>query len=1369
MDIIHYAFFQNALLGAFLVSILCGFIGTYIVTRRLVFISGGITHASFGGIGIGVFMGISPIISAMFFAILSAFGVQWISKKRDVRKDSAIAMFWTLGMSVGIICCFLTPGFMPDLPSFLFGSILTIGTSDLLLLGVLTVVVILIFSLLFRTIQSIAFDSTFALSQHLPVKGIEYLMMTLIAMTIVASLKMVGIVLAISLLTIPQMTANLFTYNYKKLIALSIIIGWIDCLIGLYASYMLNVPSGATIIFISIIIFVLCKITRSIHYRKDGCHLFIILALLLGTTSCSTQKNTARSRWWHSFNARYNTYYNGTLAYIDGSLEKESGNKDNFTEIIPLYTVSNKASREIGKSNYEKAITKCEKAIHQHSIRKRPEWTKNRRKTEKDIEWLSRKEYNPFLWKAWLLMGRSQFFKGDFESAATTFSYMSRIYSTQPAIYGRARAWLAKSYIEQGWQYDAEDVIRNMQRDSIHWRAQKEWDYTYADYYTHIGDFEKAIPYLRKVIKHEMRRKQKAREWYLMGQLQAAIGKKEEACKSFKRVIRLNPPYELEFNARIAMSEVMSKGHAKQMVSKLKRMAASDKNKEYLDQVYYAMGNIYLNEKDTLQAISAYEKGNSKATRSGIEKGVLLLHLGDLYWAKEKFSDAKRCYGEAIGLLDKDRKDYQQLSDRSKILDELVPFTDAVQLQDSLQSLAKMSEKDRNEAIDRVINALKKKEKEEKNKLAEEESNRQQAQNGGNYKNNNSNRNNHSNTSNSLQKSAWYFYNPTAVSQGKTQFQRIWGKRENVDNWQRINKTVVASAQGAEEMTDEVRDSLAQVAIQEDSLKQIADSAQNDPHKRAYYLAQIPFTQEQIDASNQLLEDGLFHSGIIFKDKLDNLALSEKALRRLEDKYSDFEHMDDVYYHLYLLYSRKNMPNIANSYVEKLQKSYPKSQWTALLTDPYYKENAQFGIHIEDSLYAATYEAFKANRYMEAKANATISDTRFPMGANRDKFLFIGGLSKLNDGDAKGCVEDMKTIVEKYPESRISEMAGMIVNGVNAGKRLHGGKFDLEDVWSRRSIELSESDSTKAKGFSPERNTDFTFLFAYEPDSINENQLLFEMAKFNFTTYLVRNFDISIEEQDGLHRMQISGFRNFDEAWQYANAVSQQSTITRLLGKVRTLLISKTNLELLGHQLTYQEYEKFYDKHFSQLKVNSQKLLIEPTEIISEKKTESISEGNSQEDTEENNDSDLYLEEEDNSGKDSNAQTFDLEDPNDHSIEQNKTNVQEEIVVPDNDVQTELKNETENKKEAETSTTPKVNINQGVKKEETAKKEATVKKEPTAQKDDVLDNEDIIIIDNDSNGTNNRKNKNDKNDKKDKKDEENKFDLEDEYYDLDGF
>ena len=928
----------------------------------------------------------------------------------------------------------------------------------------------------------------------------------------------------------------------------------------------------------------------------------LLAAVLLAATGCSTQKNTAKTRWWHSFKARYNTYYNGTLAYIDGSLEKENGNKDNFTEMLPLYTVGNKQSREIGKGNFEKAIEKCQKTIKLHSIKKRPVWDKKRRKTEKDIEWLSRREYNPFLWKAWMLMGRSQFYKGAFDEAASTFAYMGRLYQTQPAIYAKSRAWLAKCYLEEGWLYDAEDVVRNMERDSIHWSARKEWDYTYADYYIHTGDYAKAIPYLRKVIKHEMRRKQRAREWYLMGQMQAALGNKAEAMRAYKRVIRQNPPYEVEFNARIAMTEVMSGGQWKKMVSRLKRMAASDKNKEYLDQVYYAIGNIYLAQNDTAKAISAYERGAAKATRSGIEKGVLLLKLGDIYWEMERYNDAQRCYGEAIGLLDKERKDYEELSHRSKVLDQLVPYTDAVHLQDSLQTLAKMDEKDRNAAIDRTIAELKRKEKEERDRLAEQNAQETMQQNGGG--NNMQQQNNkQQNKMNQQTNGLWYFYNATAVSQGKSAFQKMWGKRENVDNWQRVNKTVVnfGGNQEETELSEAQLDSIARQEAIEDSLAQIADSAQNDPHKREYYLAQIPFTEDQIEASNKIIEDGLFNAGVIFKDKLNNLPLSEKQLKRLTSQYPDFEKMADAYYHMYLLYMRKGETDVAEGYVERLKKEYPESEWTTLLSDPYFVENAKLGVHMEDSLYASTYDAFKAARYAEVSSNVRISDSRFPLGANRDKFVFIGGLSKLNEGDAEGCLEDMNTVVKKWPQSGVAEMAGMIVKGVSEGKRLKGGKFDLDNVWERRSEVLTDNDSTAVRELSDERFAAFTFMIAYKPDSTDENRLLFELAKYNFTSFLVRNFDIAVEDADGVHRMKVSGFRNYDEALQYVRQLFTNKTITSLIGRNRTIIISEKNLPLLGRQFSYDDYARFYDKHFAPIKISDEQLLNVPETVTTPK------------------------------------------------------------------------------------------------------------------------------------------------------------------------
>ncbi len=264
-DILQYSFFQNALLGSLFASIACGIIGTYIVTRRLVFISGGITHASFGGIGLGVYLGISPILSAAVFSILSAFGVEWLSKRRDMREDSAIAVFWTFGMAIGIIFSFLAPGFTPDLSSYLFGNILTITAADIQILAILSAILGLVFMLFLRPILYTAFDREFARSQHLPVTFIEYSLMMFIALTIVACLRMVGIVLAISLLTIPQMTANLFTSNFKRIIWGAISIGYLSCLGGLLLSYHYNVPSGASIIFFSILIYVVCKTGKHIQ------------------------------------------------------------------------------------------------------------------------------------------------------------------------------------------------------------------------------------------------------------------------------------------------------------------------------------------------------------------------------------------------------------------------------------------------------------------------------------------------------------------------------------------------------------------------------------------------------------------------------------------------------------------------------------------------------------------------------------------------------------------------------------------------------------------------------------------------------------------------------------------------------------------------------------------------------------------------------------------------------------------------------------------------------------------------------------------------------------------------------------------------
>lgn len=262
LELFNYTFFTNAVVGSLLASVACGIIGTYIVSRRLVFISGGITHASFGGLGIGFYLGINPIFSAMAFSALSAFGIKWLSDKQGVREDSAIAVFWSLGMALGIILTFLTPGYAPNLSEYLFGNILTITRTDIFSLLLLNVFVVSFFAMFFRSIISVSFDTQFARTRRVNTRFIEYAMMLFVAVTIVLSIRLVGIVLLMSLITVPQMTANLFTNNYAKIIVWSIAISFAGCFAGLLLSYFLNVPSGAFIIFVLILMFVAGKIIK---------------------------------------------------------------------------------------------------------------------------------------------------------------------------------------------------------------------------------------------------------------------------------------------------------------------------------------------------------------------------------------------------------------------------------------------------------------------------------------------------------------------------------------------------------------------------------------------------------------------------------------------------------------------------------------------------------------------------------------------------------------------------------------------------------------------------------------------------------------------------------------------------------------------------------------------------------------------------------------------------------------------------------------------------------------------------------------------------------------------------------------------------
>lgn len=262
VELFQYDFFVKAFVAAVFASISCGVIGGYVVAKRIVFISGGITHASFGGIGLAFFLGFNPLLGAVLFAILSALGIQFFTKVAEIREDSSIAIWWSLGMALGIIFVFLTPGYTPNLMSYLFGNILTVTTSELWWMFFLVAIILVVFLIFFKPILYIAFDEEFARTAGLPVTLFNYVIITLIALTVVLNIRVVGIILILSLLTIPQATANLFTSDFKKLLLLSTAFAFVGSVSGLIISWMLDIPSGAAIIFTLVIVFGVLKLVK---------------------------------------------------------------------------------------------------------------------------------------------------------------------------------------------------------------------------------------------------------------------------------------------------------------------------------------------------------------------------------------------------------------------------------------------------------------------------------------------------------------------------------------------------------------------------------------------------------------------------------------------------------------------------------------------------------------------------------------------------------------------------------------------------------------------------------------------------------------------------------------------------------------------------------------------------------------------------------------------------------------------------------------------------------------------------------------------------------------------------------------------------
>ena len=896
----------------------------------------------------------------------------------------------------------------------------------------------------------------------------------------------------------------------------------------------------------------------------------LLLLLLAVVTGCSTSRNTAASRSYQALVTKYNVYFNGSEAYRKGYEAQEKAKKDNLLEILDLDPISDEKVRSTGTSSFDVAIEKAQKGIKLHSITEKPRKKKGT-PTESDKAFQNKNEYNPFLWHAWFLMADAQRQKGDFIEAASTYSYITKLYSDEPEIVAEAQYKMAQCYSELGWYYEAEELFQRSGETKTNLSRHLDYQSRFASHLLNQERYEESIPLLEEAINRKgVSKTQRIRERYLLAQLYKTTGRNDEAYRTFGKVIRMSPPHEIEFHARIQQTETMARnGNLRKIMKKLKRMERDPGNKDNLDQVYYAMGNIHLMRGDTATALSLYNQGADKGQNASAEKGILLLTMADLYWNMRDYPNASRCYSQAVGMIGSTHDEYQTVKLRSEVLEDLVRCDGTVRLQDSLQWLSTLPEERLYAIIDKVIEDLREEERLEEERRKQEA--REAARRG--------EASAMSIDTDTGSEGQWYFYNSKVVARGRKEFSKQWGDRKLEDNWRRSNKTTLAPMELAYTGTDDAYD------LEPDTLMDIiVDSLdttvkETDPYKREYYIQQIPYSPEEKQKSDELISESLLELGIIYKDRLSEFPDAERSLTRIVADYPESDQADEAMYNLYLMYSLWGRIDKADSCRSQMQRLYPESDYTIMVCDPDYIDNARYGKHREDSIYVVTYAAFREGDLRTVRNNCEISATRYPKGQHRAKFMFLDAALDLQAGDTDTFMEKLKEIVTKYPENEISELAGLIAQGIQNGRILQSTSFS--SIWDRRNgtAEESESDSVMPE-FSPERYEPFIFLLAYPEGELDQNQLLFEVARFNFTNYMMRNFDISFVTEQGIGMMIVGEFLNFDEAYVYQHNLYDDPDMASKLSGIKAVVITPGNLEILFKHYSFTDYQEFYEEHF---------------------------------------------------------------------------------------------------------------------------------------------------------------------------------------------
>ena len=854
-----------------------------------------------------------------------------------------------------------------------------------------------------------------------------------------------------------------------------------------------------------------------IYNKKINVFFFAIILFL--TSGCSTKKNTYFHRKYHNITARYNGYFNGNQSLKYGVSKMENNHKDDYSKILSIYKTSSLLESKSHHPYMDQAIKKGSIVIQKHSIR------------------IRNTEYCKWIDDSYFLVAKSHFYKGDFFEARQTFEYIKNNFKKTYKAY-ESQLWTARCNIELK-EYKAAEMILDGLRSKRKFPEEltKDLHLTYAHLYIQQNDLLAAVDEIRSACNLIKSNNKKYRLHYIIAQIYKEYGNKIEAKKYFEFVLKSNAEYEMIFNSKLNLALSLKKQKdLNQMKNDLRKMTNDEKNKEYLDQIYFTLAEIHMVERDSSLAIVNYNKSTQYSSTNEFQKSTSFLQLGKIYFNKGDYLKAKTYYDSACFFMQENNSEYKTTKQKQGVLDNLSKCINTINLQDSLRSLARMGETERNKTIQKIIEDLIEKEQEE----LREQQNRSYAS----FENRNGRNNNFGENVSAGQ---WYFYNPATLSYGLSEFRKTWGKRKLEDDWRRSNKKSLSN-------------------IEEDTSSSVRGSQSQNKKSIQYYLEKIPLTDEQIAVSDQKIINACYQAYLIYKGDLNKMIKSEKMLEEIIERYPNNSEWTPMCY--FLLYSSKKThdPSEANKIKDLLIQAYKETPYAKSLLDTNYLNKALAESNIEETEYKRVLDLYANNNFLDA-----FNESLKKAGENNkysSRYYLINILSEFkNTQDTALFKLKLKKGVEMYKNDDTGQRCLKILETINNPDSFNRRN---EIAILKTPYRFDEKQDHYVVIITPKKNTDVNFIKTLISD--------FNSEKFSNEIIEINAMMLGIEK----HLILIKTFKSKLKSMGYHRDVFLDDRFLEEINKTEheSFVISEENFKEFYRKKDLTGYKEFYNNKY---------------------------------------------------------------------------------------------------------------------------------------------------------------------------------------------